>query len=183
MWTERYKKKTLQCAGLLCVRTFVNLNWPKIGQNTIRCSVTHTVIYCRETCFLSMYWTVTTDTVFSHMTSAKSRREKQWSVKAVYTETSLVTQQVSHISLFQAMNIWVTCQQNKNICTQLVFFGTCNPYTAAAIIFQSLKTIRSLPELQFSDVYIYLVENLSVIQSLGEGGIEHKCLLLSGFPL
>lgn len=38
---------------------------------------------------------------------------------------------------------------------------TCNPYTASAMVFQPLKTARSLPESDLSDIYAYLVENPS----------------------
>ena len=41
---------------------------------------------------------------------------------------------------------------------KLQVLGTCDPYTAPAAVFQPLKT---LPDLQFRDVYIYLAENPS----------------------
>ena len=39
--------------------------------------------------------------------------------------------------------------------------GTCDPYTAPAAVFQLLKTARSLPELDYGDIYVCLVENPS----------------------
>lgn len=44
---------------------------------------------------------------------------------------------------------------------KLQVLGTCNPYTAPAAVFQPLKTARSLSELDFSHIYVYLVKNPS----------------------
>ena len=44
---------------------------------------------------------------------------------------------------------------------KLQVLGTCDQYTAPAAVFQPLKTAKFLPDLQFWDVYIYLVENPS----------------------
>ena len=38
---------------------------------------------------------------------------------------------------------------------------TCDPFTAPANIFISITSSKSLPELQFGDIYIYLIENPS----------------------
>src|SRR4029434_8221601 len=37
--------------------------------------------------------------------------------------------------------------------------GTCDPFTAPADICISITSSKSLPELQFGDIYIYLIEN------------------------
>ena len=39
--------------------------------------------------------------------------------------------------------------------------GTCDPFTAPADICISITSQKSLPELQFGDIYIYLIENPS----------------------
>ena len=52
-------------------------------------------------------------------------------------------------------------EENTRYMFKLHVLGTCDPYTAPAAVFQPLKTAKSLPDLQFGDVYIYLVENPS----------------------
>ena len=44
---------------------------------------------------------------------------------------------------------------------KLQVLGTCDPYLAPAAVFEPLNTSASLPELEFGDVFIYLVENPS----------------------
>lgn len=39
---------------------------------------------------------------------------------------------------------------------KLQLLGTCDPYTAPAAVFQPLKTVRSLSELIFDYIYVYL---------------------------
>ena len=39
---------------------------------------------------------------------------------------------------------------------KLQLLGTCDPYTAPSAVFQPLKTARSLPELVFNYIYVYL---------------------------
>ena len=39
--------------------------------------------------------------------------------------------------------------------------GTCDPYTAPADVFIAWKLARSRPDLEFGDIYIYLIENPS----------------------
>src|SRR4029434_965135 len=43
--------------------------------------------------------------------------------------------------------------------------GTCDPFTAPADIFISMTSSKSLPELQFGDIYIYLIENPSPLHT------------------
>ena len=52
-------------------------------------------------------------------------------------------------------------EQNTRYMFKLQVLGTCDQYTAPAAVFQPLKTAKFLPDLQFWDVYIYLVENPS----------------------
>ena len=39
--------------------------------------------------------------------------------------------------------------------------GTCDPYTAPADVFIALKLATSRPDVEFGDIYIYLIENPS----------------------
>ena len=39
--------------------------------------------------------------------------------------------------------------------------GTCDPYTAPADVFIALKLATSRPDVEFGDIYIYLIESLS----------------------
>lgn len=39
----------------------------------------------------------------------------------------------------------------------LQVLSTCHPNTATAVVFQPLKTTRSLPQLNFSNIYVYIV--------------------------
>ena len=39
--------------------------------------------------------------------------------------------------------------------------GTCDPYTAPADVFIALKLATSRPDVEFGDIYIYLIEHPS----------------------
>ncbi|XDV52426.1 hypothetical protein PO909_021155 [Leuciscus waleckii] len=52
-------------------------------------------------------------------------------------------------------NVKIRYQEKINI------LGTCDPYTAPANVFIALKLAKSLPDLEFGDIYIYLIENPS----------------------
>ncbi|KAL0963068.1 hypothetical protein UPYG_G00349270 [Umbra pygmaea] len=52
-------------------------------------------------------------------------------------------------------------EEQQRYATKLQVLGTCDPYSAPTALFTPLKSTTSLPELNFGDVYIYLVENPS----------------------
>ena len=52
-------------------------------------------------------------------------------------------------------------QPDRDIQKKNYILGTCDPFTAPADICISITSQKSLPELQFGDIYIYLKENPS----------------------
>ena len=51
-------------------------------------------------------------------------------------------------------------EEQRRYMEKLQVLGTCDPYLAPAAVFEPLNTSTSLPELEFGDVFIYLVENI-----------------------
>ncbi len=52
-------------------------------------------------------------------------------------------------------------EEIKGYASKMQVLGTCESYETLAGLFQPLGTVKSLPELLFGNVYIYLVENPS----------------------
>lgn len=100
----------------------------------------------------------------------------------VQTTNLLFSVRAKHYSIVTANSGQLGAPQDKNIAfltcleprvrgssidgkrrheEKLRILENCDPYSALAALFKSLKVATSFPELQFRDIYIYLVENRS----------------------
>ena len=88
------------------------------------------------------------------MTRREPWRAKQRSKMTARNATSADKKQNTHLSHLSAA-------KKERYGNKLEVLGTCDPYTAPDSVFEQLHSARSLPKLEFGDVYIYLVENPS----------------------
>src|SRR4029434_11002445 len=92
---------------------------------------------------------------FSHITRDTLRAKAKMSTNSGHLRAVQPTQ------LRSPSNTDHTTLARQRYLEKNTILGTCDPFTAPADICISITSLKSLPELQFGDIYIYLIENLS----------------------
>src|SRR4029434_72464 len=92
---------------------------------------------------------------FSHTTRDTLRAKAKMSTNSGHRRA------VQPIQLRSPSNTDHTTIARQRYLEKTYMWGTCDPFTALADICISITSLKSLPELQFGDIYIYLIENLS----------------------
>src|SRR4029434_8411595 len=90
---------------------------------------------------------------FSHTTRDTLRAKAKMSTKSGHRRAAQPTQ------LRSPSNTDHTTVARQRYLEKNYIVGTCDPFTAPTDIFISITSSKSLPELQFGDIYIYLKEN------------------------